>query len=245
VTVLHERRAKVRSVVVRVLAIGLVLCGCAQPDTLRAAAPDSAPVQRQDFVEFPPYNGPKRKAQVVEIGIPAKDLERYPELAEKRVGFGLSSILVETLFDTGRFDLLEGEEEILKRHLRLWQRTEDGFYLKDERPAGLAAPEFLVYAKVFDFAACSPEEQIQPGKKTLSCVTRVGVQVRIENSAGQFVPGTTNPLLPEGQYVHTADLSLFGNSETGFQQSAVGIATWKAMRYAMLRALERFDRQGW
>ena len=63
-----------------------------------------------------------------QINIPAEDVKRYPELAEKRVGFGLSSILVETLFDTGRFLFLEEKEQLLKRLVELWELTEDGIF---------------------------------------------------------------------------------------------------------------------
>ncbi len=232
-----------RLVPLLIAALALAVGGCATPPPPAAQA--SAPVMEEPAVQFPPYDGPKRRVQVVEIQIPEKDLEHYPELAEKRVGFGLSSILVEALFDSGRFDLLEGQDEILKRHLNLWQRTADGFYLRDQPPAGLAAPEFLVYAKVFDFVPCSPEERIGLSGKQLSCVTSVGVQVRIENTAGQYVPGTTDPLSPQARYVHSKTLSLLGSPQTAFDQSAVGKATWKAMRYALLQALTRLDRQGW
>jgi len=224
-------------------ALAFAAAGCAT--TARPAPQSQLAAVEQPTVQFPPYDGPKRRVQVVEIEIPEKDLEHYPELAEKRVGFGLSSILVEALFDSGRFDLLEGQDEILKRHLNLWQRTADGFYLKDQPPAGLAAPEFLVYAKVFDFVPCSPMERIGLTGKELSCVTSVGVQVRIENTAGQYVPGTTDPLSPQAQYVHSKTLSLLGSPQVAFDQSAVGKATWKAMRYALLQALTRLDRQGW
>lgn len=73
----------------------------------------------EEFISFLRYTGPKHKVQVVQISIPTDDIKRYPELAEKRVGFGLSNILVETLFDTGRFTFLEEKEQILKRLVEL------------------------------------------------------------------------------------------------------------------------------
>jgi curli biogenesis system outer membrane secretion channel CsgG len=90
----------------------------------------------------------RRKVQVVEIGIPDESLAESPELAETRTGLGLSSLVVESLFDTGQFDLLEGEEQILERHQRLWQRTADGFYMQDKSPVELSRPEFWAYAKI-------------------------------------------------------------------------------------------------
>jgi hypothetical protein len=57
-------------------------------------------------MSFPPFTGPKRKVQVVQINIPLDDTRRFAELAEKRVGFGLINLLVESLFDTVRFTFL-------------------------------------------------------------------------------------------------------------------------------------------
>ena len=44
--------------------------------------------QAEQPIDFSPYQGPKRKVQVVQINIPADDIKRYPELRDKRVGFG-------------------------------------------------------------------------------------------------------------------------------------------------------------
>jgi len=198
-------------------------------------------------VSFPPYNGPKRRVQVVQINIPADDIRRYPELAEKRVGFGLSNILVETLYDTNRFTFLEEKEQVLKRLVELWELTQDGILVKNPTApeTALQAPDFLVYAEIFDFVACSPVEKIGFLGKNLTCVTSVGVQVRIGNTAtSEYIPGTTDPLSPEGKYVHTVNISLFGDARRAFDQSAVGKATLKATRYAVLKALQRFQSTG-
>jgi len=166
----------------------------------------------------------------------------------KCVGFGLSSILVETLFDSGRFAFLEEKEQLLKRLVELWELTENGILVKNTTAAetALQAPEFLVYAEVFDFVACSPLEKLGAMQKNLSCVTSVGVQVRIANTAtGEYIPGSTDPLSPQGKYIHTVHVSLFAGAGMPFDQSAVGKATLKATRYAVLQALQRFDRIRW
>lgn len=228
------------------IALGVWLWGCAVaqgPDALSQAT-----AREEERIGFPAYQGPKRKVQVVQIHIPLEDTKRYPELAEKRVGFGLSNLLVETLFDTGRFSFLEEKEQILKRLVELWKLTDAGIFVKTtEAPEpGLQAPDFLVYAEVFDFVACSPTEKIGPTSKNLSCTTSVEVQVRIGNAVtGEYIPGSTDPLSREGKYLHTVQLPLFGNARLMFDQSAVGKATLKATRYALYKALQRFDRAGW
>jgi hypothetical protein len=155
---------------------------------------------------------------------------------------------VETLFDTGRFTFLEEKEQILKRLVELWELTEDGILVKNPvaPETALQAPDFLVYAQVFDFVACSPAEAIALTSKSLTCVTSVGVQVRVGNTAtGEYIPGSTDPLSSDGKYIHTVTLPLFGDARLGFDQSAVGKASLKATRYAVLKALQRFDRAGW
>jgi curli biogenesis system outer membrane secretion channel CsgG len=232
---------------VSVATLGLLLWGCASSVGPHGTVQPESTEGESISVSFPPARGPKRKIQVVQIAIPAEDIKHYPELGEKRVGFGLSNILVETLFDSGRFTFLEEKEHILKRLVELWEMSEDGILVKNPVAAetGLQAPEFLVYAQVFDFAACSPVEKIGLSK-SLTCVTSVGVQVRVGNTAtGEYIPGSSDPLSAEGKYAHTVQTSLFGNARTAFDQSAVGKATLKATRYAVLKALQRFDRAGW
>jgi hypothetical protein len=95
-------------------------------------------------------------------------------------------------------------------------------------------------------SACSPVERLGLTSKQLTCITSVGVQVRIANTAtGEYIPGSTDPLSPEGKYAHTVNLPLFGDSRSAFDQSAVGKATLKATQYAVLKAIQRFDRAGW
>jgi curli biogenesis system outer membrane secretion channel CsgG len=219
------------------MVIGWLGWGCAASEGPHGTAQPPAP--EAETVKFPPYRGPKQKIWGFQIKIPADDIQRYPELGEKRVGFGLSSMLVETLFDTGRFTFLEDKEQILRRLVELWEMTEDGILVKNRAAPTLPCKlPILVYAEIFDFVTCSPVERIGLVNKQLSCVTSVGVQVRIANTAtGEYIPGSA-----EGKYVHTVQLSLFGDTHLAFDQSAVGKATLKATQYAVLKALERFDR---
>src|SRR4029450_13291111 len=136
-----------RRYLVLVAVFGFWLWGCASTVGPHGTPPPAT--MEEEPLSFPPYQGAKRKIQVVQINIPAEDVKRYPELAEKRVGFGLSSILVETLFDSGRFAFLEEKEQLLKRLVELWELTEDGILVKNPaaKETALQAPEFLVYAE--------------------------------------------------------------------------------------------------
>ena len=180
--------------------------------------------------------------------IPADDIRiSYPELAEKRVGFGLSNILVETLYETNRFTFLEEKEQVLKRLVELWELTQDGILVKNPTApeTALQAPDFLVYAEIFDFVPCAPVEKIGLTGKSLTCVTSGGCKgaLAAPPRASTF-QALRNCLSPEGKYVHTVNVSLFGDARLGFDQSAVGKATLKATQYAVLKALQRLQRAG-
>jgi hypothetical protein len=89
-------------------------------------------------------------------------------------------------------------------------------------------------------------EHVALTHKNLTCVTSVGVQTRIANTAtGEYIPGSTDPLSPQGKYVHSVEASLFAKTGMTFEQSAVGKAALKATRVALSQALQRFDRAGW
>jgi len=84
--------------------------------------------------------GKTRTIQVVLVRIPKEDVDRYPELLEKRVGFGINSILVETLFDARRFRFLEEKATILRRLLEQQSFTEYGLLYREKVKEGLPKP---------------------------------------------------------------------------------------------------------
>jgi hypothetical protein len=207
-------------------------------------------VREAEEVPFPPYQGPKRKIMVRQYRLPQEDIERYPILVEKRMGFGLSSILVETLFDTKRFVFREENEELLKRLVELWEKTEDGILVRNEQSKDLPESEsweFDVSAQWSDFIACSPAATgLIGGRVSVNCVTSVGVLVRFVNTSnGDSISSASDSLSPKCTYTHTVNLPLYGDSGIDFDQSALGNATLRATRCAVLDVLQKLDRLGW
>jgi len=181
---------------------------------------------------------------VVEIHIPRKDLDHYPELASKQVGLGLGSRLLEILFQTQRFDLLEAEPEILRAIMDQWEWTRDGVVITIPPPR-LKPAAFLGYAKIFDFVVCSPLDDAKLLHKRLTCVTSVGVQVRlVKMMSRQLILGSSDARRPGSTYCHTISGPIWW-PDGAFAQSAVGKATDKAMRYAVGQLLQRFEKAGW
>jgi hypothetical protein len=197
------------------------------------------------FIRFSPAVGTKRKLRIREIAIPSSEIKRYPVFASPEVGRGLSHLLVSTLADTGRFDLLEDHDELVQRLSYPWPLTEEGITARTPPVEDAETSTFLLYAKIFDVAACAPNRQSLDTQGGTTCRTSVGVQIRIVDAAGRFVPGAAHPLSPQGRYVHDQTMSLFGSDRVEFHQSAIGKAVAKAMRFALLQAIERLERQGW
>ncbi|MDH3599143.1 MAG: hypothetical protein OEU26_05825 [Candidatus Tectomicrobia bacterium] len=225
------------------IAAQLWLGGCAP----RLGAQDIVPPQIQDnqLVRFSPKVGPKRKLRIRELAMSSSELKRYPVLASAPVGRGLSRLLVATLADTGRFDLLEDHDQLVQRLSHPWRRTAEGIAAHTPPVEDAEPSAFLFYAKIFDVAVCAPNRQSPDSQGLSICRTSVGVQVRIADAAGRFVPGATHPLSPQGRYVHDKTMPLFGSNLVAFDHSAMGKAVAKAMRFAVLQAIERLERQGW
>ena len=236
-------RLRIAVIAVIVVVAGILIGGCAP----RLGAQDIVPPPRYDaqLVRFPPWTGPKHKLQIQEITVPEIELKRYPTLASAQVGQGLSRLLVELLSDTGRFNLLEQRAPLIPRPNDLFQRSAIGgdrptLAIKDEK-----APMLFLYAKLFDVAMCTTNSRSPEPQIVSTCRTSLGVQIQISNAAGQFVPGATHPLSPQGRYVHAKTMPLFGDDPESFDQSAMGRVAAKAVRHAVLQAIERLERQDW
>ena len=197
------------------------------------------------LVRFPPWTGPKRQLQIQEIAVPEGELKRYPALASAQVGQGLCRLLVDTLADTGRFDLLEQRTALIERLSGQLQRMANGQETSSQITTKEAAPRFLLYAKIFDVVMCAPDSRPLESRPVSTCRTSLGVQIQISNPSGQFVPGATHPLSPQGRYVHAKTMPFFGDDSAPFDQSAMGRAAAKAVRHAVLQAIERLERHGW
>ncbi len=226
---------------VSLMCLMVLLGGCVQPSPPTTSSPHATSPPAQ-ACQTKPTPGKTRTIQVVLVRIPKEDVDRYPELLEKRVGFGINSILVETLFDAQRFRFLEEKETILKRLVEQQILTENGVLYRDKVKEGLPAPELLAYADIFDFVSCSQEEVIRLMQRQLACTTKVSVQVRIvETATGEYLPGSA-----QGEHTQrAAPEGIWGKLTLPFDQSAVGKATWQATCGAVNQVLQRLPMKGW
>lgn len=184
----------------------------------------------------PPYDGPKSRIQIIELGIPEDLTTKYPELVEKRVGWGMYEMIIDTLFESGRFVFLEEKTAIQERILHQWELSLSGLAAVDQviDYPGFGIPEYLVYAQVFEFSTSDAETVLTVAAKR-DRATIIGIQLRLVRVAdGVFIPASgIGEAVTSSEGVWAPELD--------FNQSTVGLATKRAIRIAVSNLLQRMD----
>ena len=209
-----------------------LICGCATVTTQT----DVVENKNEQAVVDNRYSGPKTRLQVIQIGIPEKISRQYPELAEKRIGWGLANRLVEAFYDTRRFTFIEEKEEILNKMMDNWKLSMSGIVSEQTavQPGQLNAPEYLVYAEIYDFSV-SEQEDIVGIAASKDKITRIGVQIRLVNvQTGEYIPASGI-----GEVVVTTGSILWAATREDFDQSTVGKASQIAINTAVNQLLKR------
>jgi len=216
-----------------------VFAGCASVSTERPASViDQSQTATSTGFSFPPYSGPKTRIQVVRFEIPADVTTKYPELADKRVGWGLCNRIVEGFYQTNRFEFIEEKEEILNRMMDQWKLSQSGIVTEETavEPGSLKAPQYLVYAEVFDFGISHSEEVAGLRVEEVN-TTVIGVQIRMVNVAtGEFVPASAT-----GE-ARTKGVGVWASVNLDFDQTTVGMASQDAVNKAIIALINRLSK---
>ena len=212
--------------------LSLLIVGCATVHTDQPVLEQSKP--------FLAYNGSRERVQILQLAIPPDIATSYPQLQERRVAQGLYTHLQEELFQCGRFQLLENQEQVQEALLNQWALSQTGILA--EAPVsnipGLQAPDYLLYAQIADVST-GRDEQVQGAHSTQQVHTRVSIQlrlVRVEN-------GQMTPSLGTGEITTTGD-AWFLNPTMLFDQTTVGSATQQAIQNALYQLLQRLPNPG-
>lgn len=222
------------------LLVCSVVWSCASVSTKTSTQTNSSEVNgaAQTTTTGARYEGPKTRVQVIRFGIPKEVVDKYPELADKRVGWGLCNRIVDALYTTGRFEYIEEKEAMLEKMVEQWKLSQAGIYTSETaiEAGNLKAPEYLIYAEVFDFAV-SKAEKAAGMKKEEKLITRIGVQIRmVAVKTGTYIPASGN-----GEAASTQSGSIWAQNRSEFDQSTVGVASQNAVNAAVQQLLQRFD----
>lgn len=185
------------------------------------------------------YDGPKIPIQLLSLGISEEVYASYPELKDKRVGLGVTNIVVEFLEETNRFTFTEDKAEIKNRMVKQFQASQAGISENKLDGRGkIKLAQYFVYIEVYDFSVSENESiSFKDGVKQ-TVVTRLGLQVKFVNAeTGEYFTGSG---LGEAKTTRESTLMNDGNfSEIKFNQSTIGSTTKKALENASAKIIVR------
>ena len=185
------------------------------------------------------YDGEPEGIQLIQIKISENILNSYPELRDKRVGFGMTNRIIEVLEEAGRFYFVEEKDEVINKMVKEWERSVSGLLEEELNVGKFATTKWFAYAEVYDFAV-SNQEEIKRRKAKLTNTTMVGIQVRLVNvETGKYITGSgLGTSAKEGEGV-------LKNLDMSFDQSTVSFATTGAVITAVANVLRRLEKRGW
>ena len=185
------------------------------------------------------YEGPKVPIQLLSLGINEDVYAAYPELKDKRVGLGVTNIVVEFLEETNRFTFTEEKAEIKNRMVKQFQASQAGISENKLDGRGkIKLAQYFVYIECYDFSISEDESiSLKDGSKQ-TVVTRMGLQVKFVNAeTGEYFTGSG---LGEAKTTREATLMNDGNfAEIKFNQSTIGTTTKKALENATSKIIVR------
>jgi hypothetical protein len=192
------------------------------------------------------YQASFEKTQSIEllkIGINAELYELYPELKDKRVGLGVTNIVIEYLEMTGRFVFTEEKEDIKQRMIAQDKASDKGVSSnKIEVKGNVVLAKYFVYIEVYDFSVSEDEVVKVNGEQKTTQTTRLGLQIKfVDAETSEVLVGSG---LGEASTIKTE--SILDGVEDGvkFNQSTIGITTKKALETASSRVVTRMIKKG-
>lgn len=173
------------------LGVVSTLMGCATSYIEDVKTPKANDILKQSPIRFPPYDGPKLIVAVLPLGLSKMAAQRYPHLLKKSVGLGVHNRVVEALYDTGRFRLVEEKRDIIKEVMdRQWMSSAG---MVDEATAislgKMLGAQKVIYGELYDYAEGG--EKVVGLSSQSRFMIRVGVQVRlVDVETLEYVPAS-------------------------------------------------------
>lgn len=179
--------------------------------------------------------------QILKIGINEELYEMYPELKDKRVGLGVSNIVLEYLESTNRFKFTEDKEEIKQKMITQHIASAKGISENKIQVKGnVILAKYFVYIEVYDFSVGEDEEITTSGAE-IRQKTILGLQVRfVDAQSGEIITGSGS-----GEAVTVKKASLLdGLDDIKFNQSTIGVSTKKSLETASSRVVSKLIKKG-
>ena len=210
---------------IKLLPLLLVFFGCAASVSTEQYVGEFEKQKSMDEVVVTKVDGLK----ILEVRANKDMEERYPELAEKRVAFGLTQELQNVVSYIGRFNMIEADRDMQLTILNDLKANN----------AKISKAKYSGYVTIYDFAV-NLKEEIKAGKVETINETIVGIQVKlINNENTQYVVGSG-----QGR-ASTVGKGFLMNPNMEWNQSSLSSASNKAMETAVVNVIKAIDRRGW
>ena len=193
---------------------------------------------------LPEYHGTPIPIQLLNIGVSEELYASFPELKDKRVGLGLTNIVVEYLEFTDRFIFTEDKTEIKNRMVKQFQASQAGISENKLDGRGkIKLADYFVEIECYDYSVSEDETvNLKDGVKNL-LVTRIGLQVRFTNAETGAIIAASGL----GEAKTTRELTFVSDATVDpvkFNQSTISIATKKALDIACANILGKMVKKG-
>ena len=227
-----------------VLAVLYSFAGLGQVGSVKTEEYKAAFERQQSIDAVADYTDTvKYPIQLLKVGINAELYELYPELKDKRVGLGVTNIVIEYLEMTNRFVFTEEREEIKQKMIAQDKASDKGVSSNKINVKGnVLLAKYFVYIEVYDFSVSEDEVIKVKGEAKTTQTTRLGLQVKfVDAETGEVLVGSG---LGEASTVKTASILDGVDEGVKFNQSTIGITTKKALETASSRVVSRMVKKG-
>ena len=199
---------------------------------------------KKDISQFLDYDGPKKNIQLLKCGINDEMYEMYPELKEKRVGLGVTNIVLEYLDNLNRFEFTEDKTEIKNRMVKQFQASQSGISENKLDGRGkIKLAHYFVEIECYDYSVSEDETvNLKDGVKNM-LVTRIGLQVRFTNAETGAIIAASGL----GEAKTTRELTFLSDATVDpvkFNQSTISTSTKKALDIACANILDKMVKKG-
>ena len=224
---------------VLLLSLSLTYKVSAQSATVKMEAYQASFEKKINIDSLMDYDGPKIPIQLLSLGINEDLYASYPELKDKRVGLGVTNIVIEYLEETNRFLFTEDKAEIKNRMVKQFQASQKG--ITEDKLDGrgkIRLARYFVYIEVYDFSVSEDESISMKDGVKQTVVTRLGLQVKfVDAETGTLFVGSG---LGEAKTTREATLMNDANfTDIKFNQSTIGTTTKKALETASAKIIVR------
>jgi hypothetical protein len=243
----HNRKMKKLLIILLYTSLPILFCTCkvqAQTiGTIKTEEYKASFEQTQSIDVVSNYTDTlKYPIQLLKIGFTDELYEMYPELKDKRVGLGVTNIVIEFLEMTDRFVFTEDKLEIKERMINQFKASNKGFTEnKLDGKGKIKLAKYFVYIEVYDFSVSEDEVIKISGKATATQTTRLGMQVKfVDAETGEVIVGSG---LGEAKTVKMSTI-LDDVDDIKFNQSTIGTSTKKALETAASRVVSKMIKKG-